>query len=78
MVGKIVPTIQQLAKNEEPIFLHVTRNAEAITAELTVAGLKDIVPKAVDVGIEVYYDQMRPMMPAGKPAAVPIQQQPKK
>jgi hypothetical protein len=52
---KLVAPIQQLAKNEEPIVLHVTRTRDAITAEFVVSGLKEIVPKAVDVGVEMYY-----------------------
>ena len=55
LAGKFVAPIQLLAKNEEPIVLHVTRKRDAITAEFTVSGLKDIVPKAVDAGVEMYY-----------------------
>jgi hypothetical protein len=55
IISKLVAPIQQLAKNEEPIILHVTRTAEAITAEFAVSGLKDIVPRAVDAGVEMYY-----------------------
>jgi hypothetical protein len=60
MVGKIIGPIQELAKNEEPIVLHVTRTREALTAEFTVAGLKDIAPKAVDVGVEMFYQMSGP------------------
>jgi len=60
LVGKIIGPIQELAKNEEPIVLHVTRTRESLTAEFTVAGLKDIVPKAVDVGVEMFYQMSGP------------------
>lgn len=55
IASKLVAPIQQLAKSEEPIVLHVTRTPDAVMAEFTVAGLKDIVPKAVDVGVEMFY-----------------------
>jgi hypothetical protein len=51
---KLVVPLQQLAKNEEPIVLHVTRTREAITAEFVVAGLKEVAPKAADFGVEMF------------------------
>jgi hypothetical protein len=57
IVGKIIGPIQQLAKNEEPIVLHVVRSRDALTAEIVVSGLKEIVPRAVDLGVEIYYEQ---------------------
>jgi hypothetical protein len=57
IVGKMIGPIQLLAKSEEPIVLHVTRSRDALTAEFVVSGLKEIVPRAVDLGVEMFYEQ---------------------
>jgi hypothetical protein len=69
IASKVIGPIQQLAKNEEPIVLHVTRSRDALTAEFVVTGLKDIVPKAVDIGVEMFYQMSAQSEPRFAPPA---------
>ncbi len=77
-MNKITKDLQQLAKHEEPFVLNVSRTPERLTAEVTLGGLKQTVPRATDIAVEMYYQIQaqyapRQSTPVFKPASpVPV------
>ncbi len=77
-MNKIMKDLQQLAKHDEPFIFNVSRTPDRITAEVTLGGLKQTVPRATDIAVEMYYQMQgqygaRPAPPTFKPSApVPV------